>query len=384
MMESGVLYRVISFDKDSKKVKDFVKLEFKMYKDDDNWVPQLKSDTKKVLQGKGNPLFANGVQRFFMVYEGKKPVARVLVGIDEELNRIRGFRQGYFSMFECIDDYEACEMMLDEAFEWLKEEGMDKVIGPLSPSNGDDRKGFVVMGEGQPVLQNAYTKKYYPALIERYGFAKNDDHFAYFFNPGIFSFERHDKVVNYTMKKYGFRVDKLDPKNIEKEARDIKQILDNSLPDSWDYLVPPTLEGVIDEFKALVPLYNGNYCYIARKGDKPIGFMVGLPDYNQVLKRMKGKLLPIGWAKFLIFKRKINGIRVLIQMVDREYQKIGVNHAMFLEGYKDAMRAGIDYVEVSCIDEENLPSRLGVENFGADHYRTYRTYKYEFDKQQAE
>ena len=90
--------------------------------------------------------------------------------------------------------------------------------------------------------------------------------FAYFFNPGIFSFERHDKVVNYTMKKYGFRVEKLDPKNIEKEARDIKQILDNSLPDSWDYLVPPTLEGVIDEFKALVPLYNGNYCYIAQKG----------------------------------------------------------------------------------------------------------------------
>ena len=372
--------RVISFDKNSKKVKDFVKFEFRMYKDDDDWVPQLKSDTKKVLQGKGNPLFANGDQRFFMVYNGKKPVARVLVGIDEELNRIRGFKQGYFSMFECIDDYDACEMMLDEAFEWLKEQGMEKVIGPLSPSNGDDRKGFVVMGGGQPVLQNAYTKDYYPALIERYGFAKNDDHFAYFFNPGIFSFERHEKVVNYTMKKYGFRVDKLDPKNIEKEARDIKQILDNSLPDSWDYLVPPSLEGVIHEFKALVPLYDGNYCYIARKGDKPIGFMVGLPDYNQVLKRMKGKLLPIGWAKFLIFKRKIKGIRMLIQMVDKDYQKMGVNHAMFLAGYRDALKTGIDYVEVSCIDENNLPSRLGVENFGADHYRTYRTYKYEFDE----
>ena len=378
------MYRVISFDKDSKKVKDFVKLEFKMYKDDDNWVPQLKSDTKKVLQGKGNPLFANGDQRFFMVYDGKKPVARVLVGIDEELNRVRGFQQGYFSMFECIDDFDVCEMMLDEASDWLKDKGMDKVIGPLSPSNGDDRKGFVVMGQGSPVLQNAYTKDYYPQLIERYGFTKNDDHFAYIFDPREFTLERHERIVEFAKKKGGFRVDKLDPKNIEKEARDIKEILDNSIPENWDYLVAPSLEGVIDEFKALVPLYNGNYCYIARKGDKPIGFMIGLPDYNQVLKRMKGKLLPIGWAKFLIFKRKINGIRALIQMVHRDYHKLGVNHAMFLESYKDAIKQGIDFVEISCVDEENLDSRNGVENFGAVHYRTYRTYKYELDDEKAE
>lgn len=374
------MYRIISFDKNSKKVKDFIKLEFKLYKNDGHWVPQLKGDTKKVLQGKGNPLFANGDQRFFMVYEGKKAVARVLVGIDEELNRVRGFKQGYFSMFECIDNYEVCKMMLDAASNWLKDRGMDKIIGPLSPSNGDDRKGFVVMGEGQPVLQNAYTKKYYPDFIERYGFSKNDDHFAYSFNPTEFTVERHEKVVEYTKKKYGFRVDKLDPKNIEEEARCIKEVLDNSIPEEWDYLVAPTLQGVIDEFKALVPLYDGNYCYIARKGDKPIGFMVGLPDYNQVLKRMKGKLLPIGWAKYLLFKRKIKGIRVLIQMVDREYHKIGVNHAMFLEGYKDAIKAGIDFVEISCVDEDNLDSRNGVENFGAIHYRTYRTYKFEFEE----
>jgi len=374
------LYRLVSFNKDSKKVKDFNKFEFEIYKGDEAWVPQLIGDTIKMLHGKGNPLFENGEQIFFMVYDDKKVVGRVLVGIDKELNRVRGFSQGYFSMFECIDDFEVCKMMMDAGNDWLVAKGMDKVIGPLSPSNGDDRKGFVIMGQGSPVLLNAYTKDYYPALIEKYGFNKNDDHLAYYFDPKVFTLARHEKVVEYTKKKFGFRVDKFNPKKVKEEAIDVKQILDASFPEEWDYLIAPSLEGVIEEFKSLRPLYDGHYCYIVRKDDKPIGFMVGLPDYNQVLKRMGGKLLPIGWAKFLIYKRKINGIRVLIQMVDKEYQKMGVNHAMFLEGYKDTVQTGIDFAEISCIDEDNIDSRNGVENFGAVHYRTYRTYKYDLKK----
>ena len=375
------MYELKAFDKKSKLIKKFVKLEFKMYKDDDNWVPMLKSDTKKTLQGKENPLFDNGDQIFFMVYKDKKPVGRVLVGIDEELNHVRGFRQGYFSMFECIDDMKACRMLLDAARKWLVERGMDRVIGPLSPCNGDDRKGFVVMGEGPPVLLNAHTKDYYPKLVEAYGFAKNDDHYAYLFDPHDFTIERHERVVKYAKERGGFRVDKLNPKDIENEARDIKRILDHSIPEEWDYLVAPSLEAVVREFKDLLQFYDGHYCYIARKGDLPIGFMVALPDYNQVLKRMNGKILPIGWLKFLYYKRKINGARAMIQMVDKEYHNLGVNHAMYYEAYKDLQETGVVFVEASCIDEENLSSRIGVEKAGGKHYRTYRTYKLDLKKQ---
>jgi hypothetical protein len=278
-------------------------------------------------------------------------------------------------MFECIDDENACRALLDAAGSWLTEKGMDRVIGPLSPSNGDDRKGFVVMGEGPPVLLNAHTKRYYPKLVESYGFQKNDDHFAYLFNPDDFDMERHSRVVEYAKKKGGFRVEKLNVKDIENEARDIHRILENSVPEEWDYLVTPSLEAVIDEFKSLLQFYDGHYCYIARKGDIPIGFMVALPDYNQVLMRMKGKILPIGWAKFLYYKRKINGARALVQMVDRNYHNLAVNYAMYFEAYKDWQETKLAFFEASCIDETNLPSRLGVEKAGGRHYRTYRTYK---------
>mgnify|MGYP001160569899 FL=1 len=375
------MYEVKVLKKKSRHIKKFINLEFKLYKGDKNWVPPLKSDTKKMLKGKGNPLSENGEYTFFMVYKDKKPVGRVMVAIDEELNRVRGFKQGFFSMFECIDDEEAAKALLDAAGAWLLEKGMDRMIGPLSPCNGDDRKGFVIMGnDGPPVLLNAYTKSYYPKLVEKYGFEKNDDHYAYIFDPKEFNIEKYAKAVEYAKKKGGFRVDKLNVKDIENEARDIHRILQNSVPEEWDYLVTPSLEAVISEFKNLLPFYDGHYCYIARKGDIPIGFMVALPDYNQVLKHMNGKILPIGWLKYLYYKSKIKGARGIVQMVDRNYQHLGVNYAMYLEVYKDWLETQLDFFEASCIDETNLASRLGIERAGGKHYRTYRTYKLDLKK----
>ncbi len=376
------MYEVKALGKKSKHLKKFIKLEFKMYKGDEYWVAPLKGDTKNMLKGKQNPLFENGDQQFFMVYKDKKPVGRVLVGIDEELNRVRGFKQGFFSMFECINDEKASKALLDAACGWLADKGMESVLGPLSPCNGDDRKGFIIKGEGMPVLLNAYTKKYYPELVEKYGFTKNDDHLAYMIDPHDFDLDRHKKVVEYAKKKYGYRIDKLNIKDIIGESKDIKRILDNSVPD-WDYLSSPSLQAVINEFKSLKQFYNGHYTYIARKGNIPIGFMVALPDYNQVLKRMKGKIFPFGWAKFLYFKGKITGVRALVQMVDNKYHKLGINHAMFYEAYKDWQQTGIDYVEASCVDEGNTASRLSTENAGGKHYRTYRTYRYNLKKKTA-
>jgi len=370
------MYEVKQFDKDSKMVKKFVQLEYKMYKNDEDWVPMLKGDTKKTLKGKDNPLFENGEQVFFMVYKDNEAVGRVLVGIDEELNRIRGFKQGYFSMFECTDDIDACTKLMDAACDWLDEKGMNRVIGPLSPSNGDDRKGFVIEGDGPPVLLNAYTKDYYPKLIEKYGFAKNDDHYAYWIDVRKFTLKRHERVCEYAKKRGGFRVDRMNPKDIENDAKDIKQILDKSVPEEWDYLTAPSLTAVTKEFKELQTFYTGRFCFIARIGDKPVGFFVALPDYNEVLKRMNGRILPVGWAKFLYYKRKIKGARAMIQMVDEEYRNLGINHAMFVEFFKDLMETKTYYIEASCIDEENMTSRIGVEKFGGKIYRTYRTYQY--------
>jgi hypothetical protein len=370
---------VVQLENTSARIREFIMLEYKLYEKDKNWVAHLLLDTKSMLKGKKNPLFKNGEHALFMVYDkDKAPVGRILTGIDEELNSVRNFKQGYFSMFECIDDFAAAKLLWDAAVVWLKARGMNTVIGPLSPSNGDDRKGFLIKGDGPPVLLNAYTKAYYPALIEKYGFLKNDDHLAYLFDPDDFDAVRHEKVVAYAKKRAGYRIDRLKPGDIPGESRDIKEIIDQSLPDDWDYLVPPTLQGVMDEFKSLRQFYNGYFCYIARAGKRPVGFLFALPDYFQVLRKMRGRILPFGWYFYLTGRKKINGVRAFTQMVVVDFQKKGVNHAMYLEMYKDVRKLGIITVEASCIDEKNLESRLSVEKSGGRLYRIYRTYRYNF------
>lgn len=374
------MYKTIMLPKDKRNIKKFIDFEFRLYKGDKYWVAPLKTETKNMLLGRNNPLFANGDYAFFMSYKNDKPAGRVLVGIDERLNEAKGLKQGYFSMFECINDYAACKALLDSACGWLSQNGMENVIGPLSPSNSDDRKGFLIMGEGTPVLLNAYTKNYYPQLIETYGFTKNDDHYAYLFTADLFNLERYSKAVEYAKKKGGYSVERLNAKDVLGEARDIKKVLDNSIPPQWDYLSTPTLQAVVDEFKSLVPFYNGRYSFIVRKGTEPIGFMVTLPDYNQVLKHMNGRILPFGWIKYLYYKRKITGARAIVQMVDKNYQNMGVNFAMYYELYKDLKQTKIKFIEASCIDELNVSSRLSVERVGGRHYRTYRTYRLELNK----
>jgi hypothetical protein len=113
-------------------------------------------------------------------------------------------------------------------------------------------------------------------------------------------------------------------------------------------------------------------------GSRPVGFLFALPDYFQVLKKMKGKILPFGWFYFLTGRKKIDRVRAFTQMVVNDYHKKGVNHAMYLEMYYDAMKTGIHALEASCVDETNYESRLSVEKSGGKLYRIYRTYRYNF------
>lgn len=364
---------------DKKSIRQFIQFEFDHYKDDPDWVPMLISDTRNTLMGKNNPLFDNGPHAMFMAYDGQKTAGRILVGIDEVLNQEKGLNQGYFSMFECIENYQVAKELFDAGVAWLKEQGVNSVIGPLSPSNSDDRKGFVVMGEGSPVLLNAYTKPYYPEFADRYGFQKNDDHFAYLLKVSELDASRVERLVNIAKKRYGFHVDRINKNDLANEAVDIKKVLDTSVLEEWDYLTAPSLQGIIDEFNSLKLFYNNRYCFIARsEKDGPVGLVVTLPDYNQVLKKMGGKLFPFGWAKFLYYRNKITGVRGITQNVVPEYHNKGVTHAMYFRIFQDCIEQGMEFIECSCIDETNIPARSCIEGVGGKHYRTYRTYRYNF------
>ncbi|EOD00734.1 GNAT family N-acetyltransferase [Caldisalinibacter kiritimatiensis] len=364
--------------KDKKGLKAFIDLPWELYKDDPNWVPPLKHSMYKTLKGINNPLFMCGPHTFFLAYKDNKPIGRILVGINEKLNKEKNKKEGYISLFESINDKKVAFSLLDQAINWLKERGMNSVTGPVSPTNGDDNRGLLVKGfDGPPVLMNSYNPSYYPEFFDQYGFVKDIDLLAYYFDPNTVPEKKFKRVVEYAMKKFDFRVDKFNFKNLDREIKDMKKVLDVSMPESWEHLTPPSLEELNAEVNALKSFADPDLLYMARsnKDNEPIGFVIALPDYNQVLKKLNGKLLPFGFLKYLWYKHRITGMRIFVQFVVPKFRNKAVNGAIFYKLMVESKRKGYTYGEGSTIGEMNIESRRSVEGAGGQLYRIYRLYK---------
>ena len=147
-----------------------------------------------------------------------------------------------------------------------------------------------------------------------------------------------------------------------------------SFPPEWEWNVP-TYGDLRREAKALRRYYCPEMTAMAYAGNRPIGLVLSFPDYNQVLKKMKGRLLPIGWLRFLLGKGKIRGARCSLQVVVPEYQHKGVNTAMFYEAYLGAKALGIQWVEGSTVDETSVASIANTEKLASHLYRVYRQYE---------
>ena len=361
----------------------FINFAWEIYQDDANWVAPLKSDLLKVLLGVDiSKKLDYGPHTFFMVFENGEPLAGVLVGINEKMNLKKNIKTGYFSYFEAINSTKAVKCLMDHAINWLKKQGINRLIGPLYPNDDVDNRGLLIEGfDSPPVLMTSYNPTYYKQLLEEYGFKKDADFFAYYCDDFDMARVRVDKIASFAMKKYHFRVDRADLKQVEREIRDIAKVIElivahgQEEENGFEYSSPPSYEEISIEVKKLLPFMDRDLIYIARSGDAPVGFVLALPDYNQVLKKMKGKLLPFGFIKYLWYRNKIDGIRGFAQYVIPSHRNKAVNAAIFQKILLAVEKKKYRYIEGSSISENNLKSRRIFENTGIKPYKIYRVYQ---------
>ncbi|NLY88727.1 MAG: N-acetyltransferase [Firmicutes bacterium] len=373
------MIHVQEIEKKRNTLKEFVDFPWELYRNDPYWVPPLHGQMIRTLMGVNNPLLANGPHTFFLAYDksgsGRKVVGRIMVGVNEKLNREKKKNEGYISLFESVNNKEVAFALFQAAAGWLKKKGLSVMVGPVSPTNGDDSRGVLIKGfDGPPVLMNSYNPPYYQEFFNEFGFEKQMDLFAYHLKAEEMDVARYGRVVAYAMKRYNFRIDRFDRKNVLREAKDIKKILDLAMPETWEHLTPPSLEEIFQEMQALIRFMDEDLVYIARSGDEPIGFVVALPDYNQVLKKVNGRLFPFGFAKFLWYRRKITGIRIFMQFVIPKFRNKAVNSAIYHRLMLEAARKGYTFGEGSTIAEMNKESIRNVERVGGRLYRIYRIY----------
>jgi GNAT superfamily N-acetyltransferase len=357
-----------------KEFKAFLDLPDKLYKDDKNWVPKLDMDVKHLLSDK-NPFYQHAWKQLFLAYNGKEVVGRIAAIVDRKYIEFQEEKTGFFGFFECIDDREVAAALFNACVNVLKEKGMENILGPMNPSSNDEC-GLLIEGfDSPPRIMMPYNPQYYMTLIEDCGLSKARDLLAL-----------HMDVMGYDkMRLEGFvkRITKRNPqlsarpinlKDFRGEVENIKEIYNNAWVKNWGF-VPWTDAQLEDIAGQLKPLVVPELVWIGCWEDKPIGFLMVLPDYNMAIKEIGRKLLPFGWIKFLQAKKKLRESRLMAMGVMSEYQNKGIGALMYYNALETHRQKGYTSTEFSWILEDNVETLRIGDLMGASVYKKYRVYQ---------
>ncbi|MCB0747397.1 MAG: GNAT family N-acetyltransferase [Ignavibacteriae bacterium] len=363
---------------DVSEIRAFLKFAFKVYKDDPNWVPPLFLDKMKILNKNKNPFFKeSGDIELFMAYRNGEPVGRIAAIKNDLHNKIHNENIGFFGFFECINDQEVANKLLDTAKEWLKKFNFNIMRGPANPTSNDEYGALLDGFDDSPRLLTSYNPKYYLNLFDGYGLKKAKDLYAYDIqNKEMIKNEKIRRVAEIVKSRYGLKIRSVNMKKFKDELEIFKTIYNKTWEANWGFV--PMSDAEIDAAAAdLKPLINPDLVFFAEINDEPIGVVLAMPDYNEIFKTMKGRLFPFQFLKLYTQKKKITWARIIALGVIPEYQKKGIDGALYYESLVRAAKHGIMQGEASWILEDNMMMNRGAETMNGTIYKKYRIYDIE-------
>jgi len=352
----------------------FVRFPWEIYKGDPHWVPPLIKDQLEKFSPE-HPFRSHSEMILLLVYRQEKIAGRIAGIIDHHYIEFHQEKVGFFGFFESISEAEVATALFLDVRKWLKGHGMEKMAGPMNPSTNDEC-GLLVEGfEASPCLMMPYNPRYYPVLLETLGMKKAMDLYAYNLDQPAFLQNRLARITERLEKKEPhLRVRPINFRRLGEELRIMKEIYNDAWSKNWGFV--PLTDAEIDLLaKSLRPLAVPDLILFAYWEQEPVGFSVSLPDYNEVLKHLNGKVGILGMLKFLYFSRKIRTIRVMLLGIKRAYQRRGVDGLLYFETFKRGIKKGYPRAECSWILEDNLLMQRGIEAMGGKRYKTYRIYE---------
>jgi GNAT superfamily N-acetyltransferase len=314
---------------------------------------------------------------FFLAKKNGRTVGRI-AGI-VNYNHIEFYQEkaGFFGFFECIKDYDVAKALLDTVREWLQAKGMEIMRGPANFSSNEEW-GFLLEGfDSPPVIMMSYNPPYYLEFMERYGLVKAKDLYAYFIDESLPTPERVVKIAENIKRKVGIKIRKVNLKDFGNEVQRIKDIYNSAWSKNWGF-IPMTDEEFDHLAKSMKQIIDPHRVFIAEVENKPAGFSLALPDFNQVLVRLNGRLFPFGILKLLWhtkIKNKIDGVRIITMGVVPEFQKRGIDTVFYVETYNVGVKRGYKWAEMSWVLEDNIMMNRVLKLLGARLYKKYRIYE---------
>jgi hypothetical protein len=374
---SGLVVRAVSSKRDTM---DFLRVPFEVFKGDTNWVPPLFFERLEHLDKSKNPYFKHAEAQLFVAYKNGAPVGRISAQIDQlHLDRYKD-QTGQFGFLDAVDDKAVFQALFMTAEDWLTARGMKRVRGPFSFSINDET-GLLIEGfERPPNMMMGHARPYYAGHVEAAGYGKAKDVIAYDFNEN----SKYSALIERAYKRAAssgkITVRPLNKKKIADELNIIMSIFNDAWSDNWGF-VPFTQDELTLLGKNLKMLVTEEYVAIAYYNGEPAAMAVTLPNINEWIHDLNGKLLPFGWAKLLprVILSRHKSIRLPLMGVLKKYHDSALGSALALMVIETIRRYhtsnGIFRGELGWILEDNAGMRNIIESAGAKAYKTYRVYE---------
>jgi len=361
----------------------FIALPSALYRNEPRWIAPLNMDMRKRLDRERNPFFKHATAEYFLAWRDGRPVGRITAHIDRRLNEFQANRWGMFGFFECENSRESAHALLGAAEAWLREHGADRMVGPMDFTTNDEC-GLMIEGhERRPIILSTWHHPYYQELLEEgEGLTKAMDLLMWSLHISGRSSVRDAiwRRAERVESEHGIVVRSMRKRDLDNEVTRFLEVYNAAWERNWA-AVPLTEEEVRHYAKDLRPVLDENWAFIAERIDtgEVVGAALTLPDYNQVLAHLHGRLLPLGWAKALYYRRKIDAVRVFALGVKPEYQHTGVAARFYQLHFDAAERTPQKGGEMGWVLETNRPMNRAMEGMGGRIVRRFRVYERPLD-----
>jgi GNAT superfamily N-acetyltransferase len=351
----------------------FLKLPATIYRDYPAWVPPLRSDLAKQIDPATGPYFKHSQGEFFLATREGEVVGRIAAFRNQRHLDAHADGVGFWGFFESIDDQAVADALLDEAMRWLRQQGLRVARGP---ANFDiyQEAGVVVDGhEFAPMVGMAYTPPYYGELIERAGFTKAKDLLVLRIDRSTVDRSRVSRLRKLVERSREVVVRSLRMDDLKAESECLAAVYGEAWRENWGQ-VPLPAEEFYNAYHQYRLFIVPDLCLLAEVDGVPVGYSITMPDMNVLLRKLKGRLTPVGLWHVLFGRRRISRYRVMMGGVRPGFRRAGVALKCLVDTWDRLEARGATEVEFSWLLEENLESLTICRSFGARTVQTLRLY----------
>jgi ribosomal protein S18 acetylase RimI-like enzyme len=356
-------------------LKKFIRLPYKLYKNDPVWVPPLLTEVSKQFDRKRNPTLDHCQYALFLLEKENELIGRIAAFTDAIALQEWKEAVGLFGYFECMDDGDAASALFDAATGWLRNKGMKFMRGPWSFVSQE--WGLVIEGfTPSPTVMAPYNPMYYINLIKGYGFEKVKDLLVYYISAGE-GYKIPERILTLTdnvAKRYNISTRQLNMRDYDNEVARVIELSNKSLIDNWGYtqVTREEAEAIAADLKSII--HPKGVIFAEDSDSRPVGFAITIPDINSLIKNLGGRLLPFGWLKVLIGLPRLRKYRLFALGVLPEYQRKGVDSLIYRALY-EALYSPDIWLEINYVLEDNTPMNNAIIKLDAKPLRRYRIYE---------